>query len=170
MYAREQHAEETAVLLNNYVSFGLTDVESILTKIKKKEVFICSINEKVVGAFTFSRNFDYALYFENYPQLVQQIQKKNISSFGFLEQMAVETDFRRNGIGENLLAHVLEDNKQAFLLCGWAQNNHWEARSLVYKQGFHELLTLEDFWGDIYNACPACDGYCKCKAIVCINR
>ena len=94
---------------------------------------------------------------------------------GYIDSLAVNTDFAGKGIGsllfQNTILKLKENNIKFVIMAGWKNGTEVNIKGLALKEGFKEEFEIENFWKEDsleYNFhCTACGKPpCLCSAVI----
>lgn len=106
---------------------------------------------------------------DSIPQVMMQTLK-----FGFIQSIAVSSDYTNMGIGKELVAQMDQELQKlganVILTTAWKNGDNINIGSILRSLGYKESLTIPEYWHDdsiknIYS-CPRCGKPCHCSAVI----
>ena len=161
-------------LLNNYLSYGLSNTDKLLDYINDGKV-ICKfllINKTIVGFIKGSIVIDFdKLILNNLgynEKAIEFLLKNNIESFLSLDLCVIEPSFRGLGYFEILKNNLFKECNLNYV-CGivWDKNRNLLS-SLSLKNT--SCLFIDNYWLEDNLYCGYCKSICYCPAIIFIDK
>ena len=139
---------------------------------KNKEVIGFSIatiySEKELNEYLSDKRFD--------ELILPDLKNKKI---GITKIVVIKEQFKKKGIGIDLLndsLRLIEEKKVAIMLgFAWKSKKGVNAKRILERNGFHELIEVKKFWFDESlkenYSCPDCGNPpCVCSAIIFLKK
>lgn len=170
----ETDIEKIVELLNNYLSFGLSNEEKILNFLNSKK-YICKtllLNNKIIGfrKATILNNLDFLelnnLGYSN--NAIEFLKSKEITKCISLDLTVIEPTYRGHGFYNDLELSVKLSVDEDLPLIGikWAYNDF--IKEVTLRKSKDNLL-IENYWLEDEVYCDICRDFCSCPAIIFIK-
>lgn len=147
---QSEHIEEVVELLNNTISFGLTDLKSMYRFLNINGI-VALLDNSVIGFAGLSRS----------------------SAVTKISYIAVHSDHRKQGIGKALL-HLISLGEDELFAIGWKTPNGWDAETIFMNEGFSVYKESNDYWSNNCDSGVTCphrtdNSSCVCSAVFVIR-
>jgi ribosomal protein S18 acetylase RimI-like enzyme len=104
---------------------------------------------------------------------------EDVDNVGMVSSVATHPEYTGQGIGSALVRHCVaaleRKGSKVVVASAWKSHQGVHIGSILMKQGFEEVMLIDDFWKQDslvrHYKCPVCgDPPCRCKAVLYVRH